>query len=60
MIEDFIEEIFPWFLDTKYKIASIGGLLIILGLILKIFSYEVNWLIYLGIIIVIVGLIVKK
>ncbi|MEK6936650.1 MAG: hypothetical protein AABW58_01110 [Nanoarchaeota archaeon] len=60
MIEDILEEIFPWFLDSKYKISSIGAILIVLGLVLKIFNYSTNWLIFLGIIIFILGLIIRK
>ena len=62
MIEDIIEEIFPWIFDIffKYKITSIGALLIILGVILKILNYNFNWLIYLGIALVIIGFFIKK
>lgn len=62
MIEDIIEEIFPWIFDIffKYKITFFGAILIILGIIMKILNYNFNWLIYLGTVLIIIGFIIKK
>jgi len=62
MIEDLFEQIFGYILEIslKYKISSIGAILLIFSLILKTFNYNSNLLIILSVMIIIFGFIIKK